>query len=95
MFKWCLQMVYRRLVCWRSHVINLLKFLLFREDQPKHKVWDNFNVLHAAFVLPLSVILYAAFVAVGFAFFGIVGFFVVYVAGAVLVLEIPHCIFDR
>ena len=90
-----LQMVGRRLGGRRWHVKNLIKFLLFMEDQPKHKVWDNFNALHMAVVLPLSIIPYAVFIVAGYALFGVVGFFVAYVAGSVLAIEIPHCIFDR
>jgi hypothetical protein len=85
-------MVCRRLGSWCSYVI---KFLLFREDQPKHSVWQDFNPIHMAIVMPLSVILLGVLVSVGYFAFGVPGFFVAYICATVLALEVPHCIFDR
>jgi hypothetical protein len=73
----------------------LLKFLLFREEMPKHFVWADFEPVHVAIILPLAMALPIALVLVGYLFFGIVGLFVAYIATSVLVIEIPHCIFDR
>ena len=93
------QMVHRRASSITNRVLKklriLLKFLLFREDEPKHSVWTDFNPIHLALVLPLSIAPAVGLTLIGYLFFGVVGFFVAYATAIVLVIEIPHCIFDR
>lgn len=71
-----------------------LRFLLFIEKAPKHKVMQDINPLLLAF---LSVGCFLAGIA-GFTVFGsygFVGFMFYYFAFIVGSLEILHCIFDR
>ena len=89
------QILVRRLGIWCKFLKKLLKFLLFAEDQPKHSVWSDFNPIHLGLVIPLSVMPSVGFVVVAGLVFGVVGFFAAYATVIVLVIEIPHCIFDR
>ena len=75
--------------------MHVIKFLLFREDNPKHSVWQDFDAVDYAIVMPFGTILLAAFVFAGYVYFGTVGFFAAYITSSVLAIEIPHCIFDR
>jgi hypothetical protein len=71
-----------------------LKFLLFLEKAPKHKVMQDINLLLLSF---LSVGCFLAGIA-GFTVlgnYGFVGFMFYYLAFIVGSLELLHCIFDR
>ena len=81
-----------------SKLRNLMKFLLFMEDDPKHRCVVDLNPIDMAslvFVLALSVMFSIGLMLVGFKLFGIAGFFAAYIIASVLPIEIPHCIFDR
>lgn len=90
-----LQIVDRGRLGLRRRLVNLLKFLLFREDNPKHNIWQDFSPLDLALLFTFEIPLSIAFVIYGFVFFGVIGFFVAYITFALLAIEIPHCIFDR
>jgi Ni,Fe-hydrogenase I cytochrome b subunit len=71
-----------------------LKFLLFLEKTPKHRVMQNISPVF------LSLLSLSAFLAgiAGFAIlakYGFVGFVLYYFAVIISVLELPHCFFDR
>jgi hypothetical protein len=73
---------------------DTLRFLLFIEETPKHRVMESINIAFLAF---LSIACFAAGLA-GFVvweqytFFG----FVFYYVGVLFVLlELLHCLFDR
>lgn len=71
-----------------------LKFLLFLEKTPKHRVMQNISPVF------LSLLSLSAFLAgiAGFAIlakYGFVGFVLYYFAVIIGVLELPHCFFDR
>lgn len=71
-----------------------LRFLLFMEEVPKHKVMQNINPLLLAF---LGVGCFLAGIT-GFTVlgnYGFVGFIFYYFAFIVGVLEVLHCVFDR
>jgi len=71
-----------------------LRFLLFIEKVPKHRVMESINILFLAF---LSVGCFAVALA-GFVVFGYYGFlaFLSYYVGVLFVLlELLHCFFDR
>jgi len=72
-----------------------VKFLLFREDDPKHEVAKDLQPIHLAVLLPLPVGLVAISILVGFMYYGATGALAAYLSVCLLVLEIPHCIFDR
>jgi hypothetical protein len=71
-----------------------LRFLLFKEKVPKHRVMESINILFLAF---LSIGCFAVGIA-GFvvweqyAFFG---FLLYYVGVLFVLLELLHCLFDR
>lgn len=89
------KMEHVRFSSWCSVLKRLVKFLLFREDHPKHFVWADFQPIHLALVLPFAVAPSVGLVIAGFKFGGILGFFACHVLASVLPLEILHCIFDR
>ncbi len=71
-----------------------LKFLLFLEKTPRHRVMQNISPVF------LSLLSLSAFLAgiAGFAIlakYGFVGFVLYYFAVIISVLELPHCFFDR
>jgi hypothetical protein len=71
-----------------------LKFLLFLEKTPNHRVMQNISPVF------LSLLSLSAFLAgiAGFAIlakYGFVGFVLYYFAVIISVLELPHCFFDR
>ena len=73
---------------------NTLKFLLFKEDKPKHRVMKNLNP---------GLIVLIPFLCLLLGFSGLVvwvkttflGFLAYYVIVAVTTLEILHCLYDR
>jgi hypothetical protein len=73
---------------------DTLRFLLFIECMPKHRVMDGVNVV---FLSSLSLICFLAGIA-GFTLWGSYGFIglTVYEFGVLIgVLELLHCVFDR
>jgi len=73
---------------------NTVKFILFREDFPKHRVIENISPLHAIVVfypclfaglLGFIVLVYATFL----------GFMVYYATIGIVVLEILHYLCDK
>jgi hypothetical protein len=71
-----------------------LKFLLFLEKTPKHRVMQNISPV---FLSLLSISGFLAAIA-GFAIiakYGLVGFALYYFAIVIAILELPHCFFDR
>jgi hypothetical protein len=73
---------------------DTLRFLLFIEYLPKHRVMDSINIV---FLSSLSVICFLAGL-VGFMVFGsygLVGLTLYEFAVLVSVLELLHCLFDR
>jgi hypothetical protein len=73
---------------------DTLRFLLFIEYVPKHRVMDSINIV---FLSSLSVICFLAGL-VGFMVFGsygLVGLTLYEFAVLVGVLELLHCLFDR
>ena len=77
-----------------ARIVRVLKFLLFREDDPKHRVFDV-QPIHLAFLMPIPLGLCAFAVLVGWFYFGALGSLAMYLLCAVLTLEVPHCICDR
>ena len=77
-------------------LVKAVKFLLFIEDYPEHSVIQNCHLitLLIAMVVPAT-FLVGSMLASLFASHGLIGFLAGYVGFAVLLLEIPHCIFDR
>jgi hypothetical protein len=80
----------------RKHLLEneALRFLLFIEKVPKHRVMDDINIVFLAF---LSIGCFAVGLAgfavlVQYSFFG----FLFYFVGVLFVLlELLHCLFDR
>jgi hypothetical protein len=73
---------------------DTLRFLLFIENMPRHRVMDGVNIM---FLSSLSVICFLAGL-VGFTVWGSYGFvgLTVYEFGVLIgVLELLHCLFDR
>jgi hypothetical protein len=73
---------------------DILRFLLFIEKAPKHRVMENINVLFLAF---LSIGCFAAGLA-GFAVweqYTFLGFVFYYIGVLFAMLELLHCLFDR
>jgi len=80
----------------KKHLLEneALRFLLFIEKVPKHRVMESINILFLAF---LTVGCFAVGVA-GFAIWGYYGFFAFlsyYVGVLFVLLELLHCLFDR
>jgi hypothetical protein len=73
---------------------NTLRFLLFQEKEPKHRVMHSINTML------LGLLSLSAFIAAWAGFtiwgnFGFVGFMFYYFAVIVGSLELFHCLFDR
>lgn len=80
----------------KTRIVNneRLKFLLFLEKTPKHRVMQNISPVFLS-LLSLSGFLAAM---AGFeilAKYGFVGFALYYFAVIISILELPHCFFDR
>jgi len=73
---------------------NAVKFILFKEDKPKHRVFENLSPLHALAAFYLSLFL-GAFGFVVFVHTSIIGFVAYYVVVAIAVLEALHYLCDR
>jgi hypothetical protein len=73
---------------------DMLRFLLFIECMPKHRVMDGINIL---FLSSLSVICFLAglFGFMVFGSYGLVGLTLYEFVVLVGVLELLHCLFDR
>jgi len=73
---------------------DTLRFLLFIEKVPKHRVMENINALFLAF---LSILCFAAGLAgfVVWEYYAFVGFLFYYVGVLFVLLELLHCLFDR
>jgi hypothetical protein len=92
------EMVYGRLDGWTSGLkkaIAIIKFLLFKEDNPKHFVWKDFEPLHLALILPLLIVPSIGFIVLGYLSFKVIGFVASYIIATLLPLEVFHWIFDR
>jgi hypothetical protein len=77
-----------------SESARTLKFLLFREDYPIHKVKVDLGVSDCIIVSFLSLLLST----LGFVVWGqftILGFIIYYVAVCAIMLETLHIIYDR
>lgn len=72
---------------------RLVKFLLFREDFPIHRVFDVSPVYVGLLCVPILVLV--GLLVLGYVGFGVVGFLFCYVGVCILAIEVPHCIFDR
>lgn len=75
---------------------TVIKFLLFREDTPKHAVIgpaDTVTLFFASLGLILAVSVSLIFWS--YYLFGVAGFLGAYIIAAVLPLEILHCLYDR
>jgi hypothetical protein len=80
----------------KRHLVQneVLRFLFFKENAPKHKVMQDINPVLLAF---LSVGCFLAGI-VGFeilAKYGFIGFILYYVGVLMILLESLHCVFDR
>jgi hypothetical protein len=73
---------------------DTLRFLLFIEKVPKHRVMENISALFLAF---LSIGCFAAGLAgfVVWEYYAFFGFLFYYVAVLFVLLELLHCLFDR
>jgi len=71
-----------------------LKFFLFMEDDPKHKVMQNINLVLLAFFGVLNFVVGASAFFV-FACFGLPVFMAYYVGMMVTAIEVLHYIYDR
>ena len=79
----------------KKKLVNAVKFLLFREDYPKHRIWETFSWIHLASILPAMIVSGIVFIYLSFLYYGVLGFIYAYIIASVLPLEIFHCIFDR
>lgn len=73
---------------------STVRFLLFQEESPKHRVMENLNILYLAF-LGLACFLAGS---LGFTIWGhytIIGFLLYYVGLLLALLETLHYMFDR
>jgi hypothetical protein len=73
---------------------NTLRFLLFIENIPRHRVMNNINIV---FLSSLSIICFLAGM-IGFIIFGsygLVGLVLYEFVVLISVLELLHCLFDR
>ena len=77
-----------------ARIVRVLKFLLFREDDPKHRVFD-LEPWHMALMITLPLGACAGGILVGWFYGGALGALVMYLAVCLFVLEVPHCICDR
>ena len=73
---------------------HTVKFLLFMEDNPKHKVMDNIDPLFLAF-LPIVIILLGIAGQVIFSYLTVFGFLLYYVGVLTVILELLHFTFDK
>ena len=71
-----------------------LRFLLFIEEAPRHKVMQNINPLLLAF-LSVGCFLAGIIGLTVLGYYGFAGFMFYYFALVVGSLEMLHCIFDR
>jgi hypothetical protein len=80
----------------KKHLLEneTLRFLLFIEKVPKHRVMESINILLLAF---LTVGCFAGGLAgfVVWGYYGFFGFLFYYVGVLFILLESLHCIFDR
>jgi hypothetical protein len=84
----------RKAASLQKKLVVVVKFLLFMEDDPKHKIIDN--ILPLALFLGIIVGVAAFMLLFAFLYYGVIGFLMTYVfAVAILPLEILHCIYDR
>lgn len=79
----------------RARLRNAIKFLLFREDNPKQGCWANFNPVGLAAYLIGATIPCIALLLLGWMYGGVLGFIIAYVIDCVVPLELMHCAFDR
>jgi hypothetical protein len=73
---------------------NAVRFILFMEDFPKHRIIEDINI---GLVALLSIACLAAGIG-GFTlwgYFGLIGFVLYYVVLSLTLLETAHCLFDR
>jgi nitrate reductase NapE component len=80
----------------KKHLLEneVLRFLLFIEKVPKHRVMESINILFLAF---LSIGCFAVGLAgfVVWAYYAFFGFLLYYVGVLFVLLELLHCLFDR
>jgi len=75
---------------------NAIKFLLFREDNPKHKVAEGCTTVEFLLMcMAVWVGVASATVFFGYVYFGVPGSLLTYILVSVASLEIPHIIWDR
>ncbi|MEM3458504.1 MAG: hypothetical protein QXN36_02615 [Candidatus Bathyarchaeia archaeon] len=73
---------------------STLRFMLFREDFPKHRVVERISPLHA--IVVFYVCLFAGLLGLFvFAYATFLGFIAYYVTVGVAALEILHCMYDK
>jgi len=79
-----------------GRLVNAIKFLMFREDIPKHHVIQNIPLIIAlcASVVPATWIL-SGLLFTALQYYGMLGFLLGYVAITLALIEVPHCILDR
>ena len=73
---------------------HTVKFLLFMEDNPKHKVMEDIDPVVLAF-LPVAILLLGIAGQVIFSYFTIFGFLLYYVGVLIVILESLHFTFDK
>jgi Ni,Fe-hydrogenase I cytochrome b subunit len=80
----------------RKHILEneTVRFLLFIEKVPKHRVIENISIL---FLAPLGIFCFVMGLA-GFTIWqssGLFGFSLYYVGVFITLLELLHCLFDK
>lgn len=73
---------------------TVLKFLLFREDNPKFGLWSDCEPLHLALVVPFFVYVASLLSLYGYVFLGVVGFCLGFCLGLLFPIEVFHCILE-
>lgn len=73
---------------------NTVKFILFKEDFPKHRIIENLSPLHAIIAFYLSLFI-GSFGCIVLAHANFLGFIAYYVIVAVMMLEVLHYLCDR
>jgi len=86
---------YNRVEAVRRRLVHTLEFLLFKEENPRHGCWTNFDPMGLAVYMLLLPIICGAVLAAGWIYGRVPGVFIAYVIDCVLPIELLHCLFDR
>jgi len=78
-------------------VLEVARFLFFKEDLGKHKhkvIEGNTTIEITMMAMPAIILIGVITLFHAYANFGVLGFLTVYLGLCIALLEIPHCIYD-